>query len=161
MRPRCSDPAWAFPRRSLAAGAAGDPVSCPLCLRHTFPDHVTFNSWDGAWRGLPQGNVTRSPQARPSQHCPNSTRFCAESHLCLIQYRHILTCLFISGGAGSSLLRGFSLAVASMGSSVCSAQASNCSGLSCCRAWALGRTGFSSCGSWGLDHRLNSCGPRA
>ena len=30
-----------------------------------------------------------------------------------------------------------------------------------CRAWALGYTGFSSCGSWALEHRLNSCGPRA
>ena len=87
--------------------AAGDPASCPLCPRHTFPDHVTFNSWDGAWRGPPQGNVTRSPQVRPSQHCPNSTRFCTKSHSYVFNItQHILTCLFICGGVGSSLLRG-------------------------------------------------------
>ena len=45
--------------------------------------------------------------------------------------------------------------------SSCGAQASQCSGFSCCRPQALGCTGFNSCGSWALEHRFNSCGPRA
>ena len=37
----------------------------------------------------------------------------------------------------------------------------HCSGFSWCRVQALGCLRFSSCSSWALEHRLNSCGPRA
>ena len=69
------------------------------------------------------------------------------------------------GYAGSSLLVGFPLVVASKGS--CSAWPSHHSGFSCCRARALGTWAsvvaarrLSSCGSQALEHRLGSCGTR-
>ena len=57
--------------------------------------------------------------------------------------------MIIFGCAGSVLLHGIPLAVASRARSVCERrQVSHCSGFSCCRAWALGHWGLKSCGRW-------------
>ena len=55
--------------------------------------------------------------------------------------------LFI-GCAGSSLLRGLSLAAARGGYFGCGAWASHCSGFSCLQRMGSGCIGFSSCGAW-------------
>ena len=57
--------------------------------------------------------------------------------------------LFIFDCAGSSLLHGLSIVVASRGIFQCGMQASHCGGFSCCRAWAL-ECKFSSYGTWTL-----------
>ena len=72
----------------------------------------------------------------------------------------IFVYLFISC-TGSSLLLGLFSNCSEPGLlSSFRVQASHCSGFSLqstsCRA-----RGFSSCGSWAVEHRLNSCGPRA
>ena len=43
----------------------------------------------------PQGNVTRCPQVRPSQHSPNSTRSFAESHVYVFNITHTHPNLFV------------------------------------------------------------------
>jgi len=56
--------------------------------------------------------------------------------------------LFIFGCAGSSLLHGLSLTVASGATLHCKDQAPHCGGFSCYRAQALECMGFSSCCMW-------------
>ena len=57
--------------------------------------------------------------------------------------------------------KGFSLVVASGGSSLVGCVGFSLCGFSCCRAWVLEHSGFSSCSSQLLEHRLGSCGTRA
>ena len=75
-------------------------------------------------------------------------------------FKYNFICLFLAV-LGHHHCVGFSLVVASGGSSRCGARASPGSVCSCCGAWALGCVGFSSCGVWTLERRLNSCGLRA
>ena len=75
----------------------------------------------------------------------------------------------IFGCAGSLLLHGLFSSCRERGLlSSCGTWASHCSGFSCWGAQTLGHTGFvagvrglSSCGFRALEHRLNSCAPRA